>query len=462
MRARLFFIPVICLLLGISFMSGAVNAAPDYAGQVKKLNIVYLHGAAGSSSDMQLLYEQKNPGVNVQLDYLLRSYPNNVDLVTWANNIADAINTHFSGRENLILIGHSMGGKAALYAVAHNIKGIAEKVSAVVTINSPVKALNNYFIAGNGSATNYCSLRWLRTDVGVCNSLGNYDSSEDGAAVAASKHWLAFISGENAPVSSQFDYGGLDGYPRDIDDGLVPIDAQYTDAADAIYYGQYIHGALETQSNVADFLADRILRYIFGGVLQCSAPTSRGGTFEHKAGILPISYTWTDVLGEVPSGNGTITHQNNSWIHSQSWEDVVGGDCPAGFVRSRYAVEKSGTLPIVDKIKEYHWLDQNASDGRLYITSQAGAKTHVSIAWGITQHELLSGGASRERYEIRVTAGTAQTGVSTAAWEEDDRSDTRIVVKSQTEGPFRWFTAEWKVFQLKQVQRDIIGTIPAH
>jgi hypothetical protein len=32
-----------------------------------------------------------------------------------------------------------MGGKTALYAVAHNIGNIAERVDAVITINSPVK-----------------------------------------------------------------------------------------------------------------------------------------------------------------------------------------------------------------------------------------------------------------------------------------------------------------------------------
>ncbi|HTY82117.1 MAG TPA: alpha/beta hydrolase [Dehalococcoidales bacterium] len=473
MRARLFLALIICLVVGISFVGGGVRAESTNTAAVKKLNFVFLHGAAGNASDMQLLsdaiekqspdyfslYAQSHPGVSVELDYLLRSYPNNVDLLTWATNIADAINTHFSGRNDLILVGHSMGGKAALFAVAHNIGGIANRVAAVVTINTPVKALNDYFIAGNGSASNYCSLRWLSTDVGVCSSLGNYDSSSDGAIVAASKHWLAFISSENAPLSPQFDYGGLDGYPRNMDDGLVPIDAQYTDAADAVYYGQYIHGAIETQSNVAQFIADRILRYIFGGVMMCSSPTGRSGTFEHKAGILPIKYEWNDTFGDVQGGNGTILHQNSSWIHNQSWEDVVGGDCPPGYVRSQYGIDVSGTLPFVDKVKKQSWFSDSATDGRLFIASQAFARTHVKIEWGYTQHQLLPDGVSRERYEIEVTAGTSEAGVSNAAWISEDQRDTRIVVQSQAEGPFRWFDAEWKIFQLKPVQRNIIDSI---
>ncbi len=327
MRARFFVSLLVCLGLVTLFKSSLpVSAASAVTPQVKELNIVFLHGAAGNAADMQLLsdsveeqskeyfslYAQNNPGVSVQLNSLLRSYPNNVDLLTWATNIADAINTHFSGKSDLILVGHSMGGKAALYAVAHNVKGLADKVAAVVTINTPVKALNSYFIAGDGSARDYCRLRWLLSDVGVCSSLGDYDSSADGAAVAASKHWLAFISGETAPLSPQFDFGGVDGYPRDMDDGLVPIDAQYTDAADTIYYGQHAHSEVETQSNVTQFIADRILRYIFGGTVECTAPTGRGGTFEHKAGILPINYSWNDTFGETPDGNGTIIRQNSS------------------------------------------------------------------------------------------------------------------------------------------------------
>ena len=38
-----------------------------------------------------------------------------------------------------------MGGKAALYAVAHNIGNLADKVAMVVTSNSPIKKLSNYY-----------------------------------------------------------------------------------------------------------------------------------------------------------------------------------------------------------------------------------------------------------------------------------------------------------------------------
>ena len=122
----------LCLQLGFC---APAQSAPEEPVQVKELNFVFLHGAGGNSCSFQLLadtikeqlpahildYEQANPGTKVQADTLLRCYPNDVDIQTWAQNIADNINKYFPNKKNLILIGHSMGGKAALYAVAQNI-----------------------------------------------------------------------------------------------------------------------------------------------------------------------------------------------------------------------------------------------------------------------------------------------------------------------------------------------------
>ncbi|GAI54949.1 unnamed protein product, partial [marine sediment metagenome] len=90
------------------------------------------------------------------LEPLQRCYPNDVDIKTWANNIADSIDRHFHNKKDLILIGHSAGGKAALYAVAHNVGDLADKVVLVVTINSPVKSLDEYYVTGGGSVLDYC------------------------------------------------------------------------------------------------------------------------------------------------------------------------------------------------------------------------------------------------------------------------------------------------------------------
>ena len=209
-------------------------------------------------------YEYDHPGITVQTDMLLRSYPNEVDIDTWAKNIADAINNHFASKKNLVLIGHSMGGKTALYAVAHNIGGLADKVAMVVTINSPIKNLTDYYYVGGDTALDYWAAQFV-VPKDILESLVNYDSSQDGKWVGTNKHWLAFISAGSSPLSSQFDVGGIDPLPRDMDDEIVPISAQYADGADVVYYGEYAHGDFSKLADVSNYMADQILRYIFGG-----------------------------------------------------------------------------------------------------------------------------------------------------------------------------------------------------
>jgi pimeloyl-ACP methyl ester carboxylesterase len=219
-------------------------AASDEA--VKEINFVFLHGFNSNASSVQPLedvimdklpeyiaeYENENPGISITADTMNRSYTNNVDIETWAANIAGDINKRFAGKSNIVLIGHSMGGKAALYAVAHNIGNIADKVIMVVTVNSPVKALSSYYFVGGDTELGYEGAQLVLPDQGVLNSLVNYDSSEDGLWVAANKHWLAFVSAESYPLSNQFDTSGVDPLPRDMDDKIVPISCQYADGAD--------------------------------------------------------------------------------------------------------------------------------------------------------------------------------------------------------------------------------------
>jgi len=163
----------------------SVQAATD-AG-IREVNFVFLHGFNSNASSIQPLadvitdklpeyistYERDNPGIQVVADTLYRSYANNVDIETWAANIAADINKRFSGKSNLVLIGHSMGGKAALYAVAHNIGNLADKVAMVVTINSPIKKLSNYYFLGGDTNLGYEGAQLILPDQGILNSLVN-------------------------------------------------------------------------------------------------------------------------------------------------------------------------------------------------------------------------------------------------------------------------------------------------
>jgi pimeloyl-ACP methyl ester carboxylesterase len=215
---------IISIILFSIVLLGSAQAASENTTSVKEVNFVFLHGMGGNASAFQLLedsleaqmpayitnYDYAHPNIKVRTDTLLRSYPNDVSIEVWANNIADAINKHFADKKNLVLIGHSMGGKTALYAVAHNIGNLADKVAAVVTINSPIKSLINYYYISGDTALDYWSAQMVLSDRGILESLVNYDSSQDGKWVSSNKHWLAFISAESSPLSSQFNSSGID------------------------------------------------------------------------------------------------------------------------------------------------------------------------------------------------------------------------------------------------------------
>lgn len=469
---RLVLLITIGLCLQLGFCSPA-QAAPEDPVQVKELNFVFLHGAAGNACAMQLLadsimeqlpthildYQQANPDTEIQVDALLRCYPSDVDIKTWADNIADSIDKYLPDKQNLILIGHSMGGKAALYAVANNVGGLADKVAMVVTINSPIKSMQGYYFAGGGSAADYYRALWLISDRGVSNSVVYYDSSEDGRWVAAVKHWLAFISGEAAPLSQQFNVGGVDVLPRNMDDNIIPISAQYSDRADVVYYGEYSHNDFAVSDGVAGFIAEQILRYIFGGEIECSV-LIRSGTLEHKAGWVPGTDYWEDVVGEVLTDSGRLWYWNESYTKWQEWEVVV-GECPAEGTRSSYRVSQVRHFPFLASIEESRWLSpDNPEDCRLYLRTRAAPRNYVQVDWSIYQCGLLPPGMERDHYEVEIVTGTPLTNIRYVSWIAGDLRDLRLRISSEAESPFRWFNAEWRVYSKESRYREVIDKIP--
>jgi pimeloyl-ACP methyl ester carboxylesterase len=453
--------------------SSSAQSAPENSIQVKEFNFVFLHGVGSNPGSLQLLgdsimaqlpaytldYEQANPGTKVRVDTLQRYYPNDVDIDTWAKNIADSIEKHFSDKKNLILIGHSMGGKAALYAVAKNIGGLADKVAMVVTINSPIKKLQDYYFTGGGTASDYIKAQWLILNGGAGDSITYYDSSQDGWWVGRNKHWLAFISAEAAPLSDQFNFAGVDALPRDMDDGIIPISAQYSDGADVIYYGEHGHSDVAQVDKVAEFIAGQILRYIFGGNIECSI-FARSGSFEHKADWLVGTDYWVDVAGEVLANSGKVQHKNESYTKWQEWEDVV-GEVTLGGERSSYRVNRV-SLPFFSGIKEFRWLNpDDAEDSRLYIRTRAAPRSSVQVEWSIYQQGLLPVGVARDHYEVKIVAGTPLTAIRSVGWETDNPCDLRLQIHSEAQSPFRWFKAEWKVYFKGSRQRKVIDEIPS-
>jgi pimeloyl-ACP methyl ester carboxylesterase len=463
---------VLCLQAGLPGSVALAATGPA----VKELNFVFLHGAAGNPCGPQLLadsilaqlpdyiskYEQASPGTEVKANMLNRCYPSDVDVQTWAGNIADSVDNYFAGKKNLILIGHSMGGKSALYAVAHNVGGLADKTAMVVTINSPIINLDRYQLVGGGSFTDFCRAGWLvLPDLGICSSVGSYDSSEDGKWVGQNKHWLAFISGEGAPLSPQFDFGGFDPYPRDMDDGALPMSAMYADGADVVYYGEHAHGDFTSSPDVANFLASQILNYIFGEPVNCSAPV-RDSNWQHKTGSLLGTDYWQDTIGDILGDSSYLWHANPSLIQWQEWEDVINYVPPTyeNQLRSRFDVSSQGTVPFLSRIVEARWLSPNdPSDCRLYIKTRAAPQTYIKVSWNIYVQGLLPQGQQRDHYEIEITAGTPMASMDRAYWQTDNPQDLRVTVLSHAERPFRWYQASWRVYRQEPKRVDIISEV---
>lgn len=468
----------LALLLTISLciyptISSPAQSAPAKPIQIKELNFVFLHGAGGNPCSSQLVediildklpayisnYERVNPGIEIRTDTLTRCYPNNVDIDTWARNVADSIDKHFANKKNLVLVGHSMGGKTALYAVAQNIGGLADKVVLVATINSPIKKMQNYYVPGGGSIMDYARAQWFISDMGILDSVIYYDSSQDGKWVSDNKHWLAFISAEPAPLTEKYNYAGVDPMPRDMDDSIIPISAQYSNPADVIYYGDHGHSDFSGTPELADFIAVNILDYIFGGYVEYSI-FSREGSFSHKADWLLGTDTWQDVIGEVLVSSGRVEHKNESFTKWQEWEDVV-GEFTLGAERSSYQARRE-SLPVFTTVKELRWMNpDDPADCRLYIRTRAAPRTTVRAEWSIYQKGLLPIGITRDHYEVEIVAGTPFTSINRVSWETDDPRDLRLRIYSEAQSPFRWYRAEWRVYYKASRLRQIIDEIPA-
>ena len=466
-RVILLIVIGLCLQFG---WYGPAQSAPEEPVKFKELNFVFLHGAGGNVCGMQPLadaiteqipdyidgYEWANPDTEIRVNILLRCYPNNVDIETWADNIAESVDEYLPNKQNLIFIGHSVGGKVALYAVANDVGGLADRTAMVVTINSPIRSLQQYYFTGGTSLLDYYRTLGLISDSGVSSSVIYYDSAEDGRWVAAAKHWLAFIAGESAPLSPQFNVGGIDAMPRNMDDNIIPISAQYTDRADVIYYGEHSHNDFANLEEVTESIAEQILRYVFGGDIECSV-LIRGGNLEHAAGWLPGTDYWEDVVGEVLVSSGSLQHTNEAFFRWQSWEDVV-GECPLGSVRSSYRVVMDSYFPFVNSIEEVRWLSPDDSgDCQIYLKTRAAPRNSVQVDWSIYRMGLLPEGVERDHYEVEIVTGTPLTTVRYVSWLTGDPRDLRLRISSEAERPFRWFKAGWRVYFKESRYRQVIS-----
>jgi hypothetical protein len=353
-----------------------------------------------------------------------------------------------------------MGGKTALHLTAHNVGNLADRVAMVVTINSPLRWLGRYYAPGGGPVVDFCRTGFIGSDEGICNSVSFYDSTADGEWVSSNKHWLAFISAEPSPLSSMFNQAGIDTWPRNMDDGIVPISAQYSDGADVVYYGENGHNDFTQSEELAKVIASQILDYIFGGDLECSVLYQQGN-FRHEADWFLGTDRWADFGGEVVVDSGRITHKNESFFLWQEWEDIV-ATCPDGSMRSSYHYNRV-SLAMFTSIQEVRWLNpDNPEDCRLYIRTRAAPRTSVVVDWSINLEQKLPLELERDHYEVEIITGTPLTSIQHVSWISDDPRDLKLGIISQADSPFRWFQAEWRVYYKEERRRKIIDEITGH
>ena len=328
----------------------------------------------------------------------------------------------------------------------------------MVTINSPIRSLEIYYTPGGVKAVDYCRTVLLGADAGVCNSVSYYDSSEDGNIVNNISHWLAFISSESMPLSVNYNRAGIDTWPRNMDDGTIPLLAQFADGSDVIYYGDYGHSDLSIKNNVAEFIANQILRYIFGEPVECCI-LARGGTFEHRANWLLGTDYWDEIIGEVAISSGRISHTNEFYFKWQEWEDVI-GYCPESSKKSSSLVNRV-SLPFLTSIQQVEWVDpDNPFECRLHVKTRAAPFSSVHVDWTIYRRGLLTEGEERAYYDVEIIDGTPLTSIKYLSWADDDLRDIRLRVWSEAQSPFRWFKAQWRTYKKEIRLRKVIDEIP--
>jgi hypothetical protein len=155
-----------------------------------------------------------------------------------------------------------------------------------------------------------------------------------------------------------------------------------------------------------------------------------------------------------------VTHRNDSIISWQEWEDVV-GELPADARRSSSRIQQV-SFPVLTSVKEVRWLTPGEpADGLIYLRTGAAPLSTVRVQWTIYQVPLLPVGKKRAYYEVNIRDGTPLVGASRVEWSSRDSRDLRLRIQSEADSPFRWFKAEWRVYYMVSLQRNIIQEIPA-
>jgi pimeloyl-ACP methyl ester carboxylesterase len=237
--------------------------------KTRYIDVVFLHGWGSNGARMgRLIFEvtQRFSEVTRRLSdkYTVRpwtyDFPSTVGLDEWADNIRNFIaSTIPQDADKIVLIGHSMGGKAAIHAV-YSDQALSRRVPLIITLNTPYAALAPY----QGGIEAFCKIRgdfWpggVPADQGVCASLAYRSVAEE--VVPLTLRGVTVVSFR----SSRDRCLPVDLYPGLPDDGVVPIEAQTANGAVRVDYGSYCHW--DCLDNAAALVADLAVPFIVQAV----------------------------------------------------------------------------------------------------------------------------------------------------------------------------------------------------
>jgi len=128
--------------------------------------------------------------------------------------------------------------------------------------------------------------------------------------------------------------------------------------------------------------------------------------------------------------------------------------CPVNVIDSPNA----GVAGVI----ESSWLSpNNAEDNRVYLKTRVAPADSVSVEWTIYIEGLLPEGIQRDHFEVKITTGTPLSRIIYASWLTANPRDLRVRVISEADRPFRWFKAEWRVFNKETCQRQVLDNLQA-
>ena len=259
------------------------------------IHILFLHGMPETPNVLTPLKDEMSDlfsSYDINLDFCYPHLPDSESVDTWAGNVAEEIiNWNPSG--NIVIVGLSMGGKVAVHLTAEESFGVQDRIDSVITINSPLKSFNRYYNAFFGYFYPSFLLPFMGTTMmnyskpdGFIDVI-TFDSSSEAVWIASEKELVNFISGEPSPEERLFDGGFGDMFPRVLDDGTVPLPAQYINQGTVVYYGVKQHESVFRdleEGGARDLIAETIVNFLLGDSIMQSSKIDFGSVVFDQSG----------------------------------------------------------------------------------------------------------------------------------------------------------------------------------